>query len=99
MPTDDDSGFDEFVDDPWESGIPGSNYENMHDLYESMVDDYGIRGDEYAEMLLYEGWYSDSGDSDTRVGARDAFYEFMGWDDDYNDFDWDAWREAYGEAA
>jgi len=87
---DDDSGF---TDDPWESGIPGDNYSD--NVYEDFVDEYNIRGDEYAETLLYEGWFNREGDADTRVAAREAFYEYMYWDEDDNEFDWDAWREWY----
>ena len=68
------------------------------ELYEDMVDqlveDYGSDVmDQYAIDLLYSGWYDPDISSYERAGFWFEFFDYTGIN--WNDFDWDAWREWY----
>jgi len=89
------SDFWDFTDDPNESGIPPSGEER--DVYWEMASDMDILDDEFALDALWVGWFKDEVGTDERIDARELFFDYM--DFDPADFDWDAWREYYGEAA
>jgi hypothetical protein len=60
--------------------------------YEDMRMQYGIKYDEYASGLLYNGWFNPNIEHADRDGYRDVFYEYLGvrkWE-----FNWDARRDA-----
>ena len=78
----------------------------MDDLYDDFLNDYGVRDDfgfvdEYAADRLWDGWFASDEYLDDKYDGewdrrefRDEFYEYMGID--YQDFDWDAWKEWMG---
>ena len=66
------------------------------ETYQNMIDDMAIR-DPFAMDLLWQGWFNDDIDTDERVEAREMFFDYTGMGT--YDFDWDQWREWYGEAA
>ena len=49
--------------------------------------------DEYAQNLLDKGWFDMEVSPDLRHDAREAFFDYMGWEED--DFPWEEWREWY----
>jgi hypothetical protein len=51
------------------------------------------------QSLLTTGWFANV-DTEDRVAAREQLLAILEWGDlEKNDFDWDAWREWYGETA
>lgn len=57
---------------------------------------YDIEDDPVGMGLMHAGWFSDNSETtpEERHDAREAWFEYM--DYDYEDFDWDAWREYMG---
>lgn len=52
--------------------------------------------DEYAQNLLDKGWFDTDISADLRHAAREAFFEYTGYEED--EFPWDEWREWYDAA-
>jgi hypothetical protein len=85
--------------DPWDSLSP----ERQAPFWEAPGADYLEPGYEtnYAETLYATGFgftadeYDRMGlDPDAVHNAREQYFDFMGME--WDDFDWDAWREAMG---
>lgn len=62
----------------------------------------GEFNDSTAQALYHAGYFDQDYSTDQRVAIREALDQYM-MDEfgiDFNEsFDWDAWRESYGEAA
>lgn len=76
---------------PEESGIPPE--ESSGNAFLDMGYEMGIDSDEFAMDMLYAGWFDLDADRDDRMDARQAFFDYMGWDE--WQFDWDDWRDWY----
>lgn len=69
----------------------------FQDLWDSIPVEWGSLDDQqydWAELLYEEGFQRYHDESDQIGWARQEFFDFLGIDDDY--FDWDGWREAMG---
>lgn len=87
---------DEFDDFGWQ---PPSDWNN--DEIALWNDVFGQQ-DEYAQALFHAGYFDSGYEADERSRIRSALQEHLenvyGIDFDAG-FDWEAWREAYGNAA
>lgn len=66
----------------------------------------GAFGDEFndqtAQALFHAGYFDQSYETSERVQIRQALDDYLGemYDLDFDEvFDWEAWRESYGQAA
>lgn len=60
--------------------------------------DFGFLADDRTAIQLFSAGWVEETDYD-RTAIRDAFFDYvieMGYFDDRQDFDWDAWREYMG---
>ena len=68
-----------------------------NELYEQMLDelieDFPGQIDDHAARLLYDGWFNSETDRVERAEIWFDFFDYTGLD--WDDFDWDAWREWY----
>lgn len=86
-------GFD-FLPNNWSATERG--------LYADAFEPVGAYQDMTAQALYNEGYFNRDIDTDQRVAIRHALDEYMSdvYGVDFQEiFDWDSWREAYGEAA
>jgi hypothetical protein len=66
-------------------------YENMLDR---MIEDFGQDVmDQHAADMMFDGWFNPETDPITRAELWFDFFDYTGLD--YDDFDWEAWREWY----
>lgn len=73
-------------------------YDSGEELYEQMLDimleDFGRDViDQHAVDLMWGGWFDPESDIVSRMLDRFEFFDYTGLE--YEDFDWDAWREWY----
>lgn len=89
MPDEYTSEFDQGKGEDW--------YDHGNELYEEILDqlieDFPDRMDDHAANLLYDGWFSEEVDRFERAELWFEFFDYTGLQ--YEDFDWDAWREWY----
>lgn len=76
----------------------GSDEDGVPFAYYDAVDDMDLRDDTFAQDLLYAGWYDSENTMEDRYAAREDFFEYTGFDEDY-DFPWDDWRDWYSQTS
>lgn len=59
--------------------------------------EYEIQTDDYAQNLLWEGWFDPDMDFAQRQEARELFFMYM--EIESEDFDWDDWRDWYSSTS
>lgn len=86
-------------DDPF-AFLPHDWSETESEIWQSSFGDFDAFYDPVAQALYNEGYFNFDIDPDQRAAIREALDEYMEHEYglDFDDvFDWDAWRDAYGE--
>lgn len=81
--------------------LPNEWSETEQTLFADAFEPVGAFDDSIAQALFNEGYFNFDISSDDRVAIREALDGYMmdTYGVDFNDvFDWEAWREAYGDA-
>lgn len=80
--------------------LPNDWGQGERDLYFDAFDPVGAYQDTVAQALFNEGYFNRDLDSSDRIAIREALDDYM-WQEygvDFHEiFDWEAWRDAYGE--
>lgn len=82
--------------------LPNNWSETEKDLWQDAFESVGAFDDRYAQTLFNAGYFETDYSSDERSAIRDRLSEYLmdEYGVDFDDvFDWEAWREAYGEGA
>lgn len=80
--------------------LPNGWSQREANLYADAFSPIGAFDDPVAQALFNEGYFNRDIPADDRSAIREALNDYMlqEYDVEFNDiFDWDAWREAYGE--
>jgi hypothetical protein len=84
----------------WAEGRDWSDFEM--DMYERMAHDTDALDDPMMQSMFDLAYFDQDVSHDIRENAREWLDEYIAdeYGFDFDDwFDWEAWREAYGEAA
>lgn len=84
--------FDQIIPEIGSLPPPEPQTSNQIEDFADFVDLLDLR-DSYAQNLLDKGWFDLDVDADTRHNAREAFFDYTGFEED--EFPWDDWREWY----
>lgn len=82
--------------------LPNDWSNSERDMWQDAFEPIGAFDDRVAQALFNEGYFNFDIDSSDRMAIREALDDYMmsEYGVDFNEiFDWEAWREAYGEAA
>lgn len=64
------------------------------DMVDQFIEDYGMEVmDQRAQDLLYDGWFNPDTEATDRYELMFDFFEYTGIE--WEDFDWDDWRDWY----
>lgn len=69
----------------------------LDESYEFLRSAEGISDDPYASDLLWTGFYDPDATSEMRRSARAQYFDYMGYDQRGDFFDWNDWRDWYNE--
>lgn len=89
------------MSDPWDF-LPNDWSDAEKNLWHDTFDPIGGFADRQAQALFDAGYFNTDISSDDRSAIRDALSDYLmdTYGVDFDEvFDWEAWREAYGEAA
>ena len=83
----------------YEFDFIGGWTENQQSLYESAFEPIGAFDDPVAQTLFENGYLNPDVSSDDRITAREVLSDYIAdtYGYDFDDiFDWEAWRDSYG---
>ena len=94
MPNDDEEIISEWDKHSGDEQWYEQGEETYEDILDDMIDRFGSDViDQHAADLMYDVWFNSDVDSVDRAWALYEFFEYTGLD--YDDFNWDDWREWY----
>lgn len=68
--------------------------ETYEEMLDGLIEDFGSETiDSHAADLLYDGWFNPDTDAVERAEIWFEFFDYTGIE--YEDFDWEGWREWY----
>lgn len=86
------------MDEEWFAPLSWGDFEKEH--WETRFGPYDVLNDSIAQAYYHDAYFNRDVSSEHRIAVREAFDNYMSmvYDIDIDVvFDWDAWREAYGE--